>query len=139
MSVEESKSIAKRIVYEFVNTGNTAAADELFGPELIDHRTGQPDGDRDSTKRFLISLRTAFPDLKFAVEHVFGEGDMVVVHVIAEATQRGEFVGIPPTGKKVVIKGTTILRIANGRAVERWNIVDVYGVIQQLGATVKIT
>lgn len=137
MSLEENKSIASRIVYEFVNTGNTAVADELFAPDLIDHRPGQGDGDRESTKQFLASLRTAFPDLKFAIEHVFSEKDMVVVHVLAQATQRGEFMGIPPTGKKAIIRGTTILRIANGRAVERWNIVDTFGVMKQLGVKLK--
>lgn len=92
---------------------------------------------RESTKQFLVSLRTAFPDLKFAIEHVFSEKDMVVVHVLAQAAQNGEFMGIPPTGKKAIIRGTTILRIANGRAVERWNIVDTFGVMKQLGVKLK--
>lgn len=133
MSLEENKSIACRIVYEFVNTGNTAAADELFAEDLIDHRPDQRDGDREATKKFLLSLRTAFPDLKFNVEQVFSEKDMVVVHVVGRATHMGEFMGITATGKKATIRGTTILRIANGKAVERWNITDIFGVMNQLG------
>jgi len=133
MSSEENKSIASRIVYEFVNTGNTAAADALFADTLIDHRPDQKDGDRETTKQFLLSLRTAFPDLKFAVEQVFGEKDMVVVHVAGKAVHKGVFMGIPATGKTVTIRGTTILRIANGKAVERWNITDIFGVMRQLG------
>lgn len=133
----EEKSIASRIVYEFVNTGNTAAADELFSTDLIDHRPDQGDGDRESTKQFLLSLRSAFPDLKFTVEHVFGEKDMVVVHVVGKATHKGDFMGIPATGKTAIIRGTTILRIANGKAVERWNITDIFGVMKQLG--IKLT
>lgn len=88
----------------------------------------------EDAKQFIGSLRTAFPDLKFTIEHLFGEEDKIVVHVVGPGTHRGEFMGIPATGKKVILRGTTILRLANGKVVERWNITDIFGVLRQLGA-----
>lgn len=46
MSLEENKAITRRIVYEFVNTGNNAVADETFAVDMVDHRPGQGDGGR---------------------------------------------------------------------------------------------
>jgi len=134
MSLEENKAVVRRIIYEFVNTGNTAVADETFSADLVDHRPGQTDGGREDAKRFIVGLRQAFPDLEFKIEHLFGEGDKVVVHVVGPGTHTGEFMGISATGKKVILRGTTILRLANGKVVERWNITDLFGVLTQLGA-----
>jgi len=60
------------------------------------------------------------------------EGDKVAVMVNWRATHRGEYMGIPPTGKKIDITVAFFTRIVAGRWVEFWNVTDV-GLIQQLG------
>ena len=50
------------------------------------------------------------------------------------ATHLGDFQGIPATGKRITVGGIWIDRIAGGRIVERWGVVDLLGVLQQLGA-----
>ena len=50
------------------------------------------------------------------------------------ATHKGEFLGVSPTGKTVEMAGQTILRFDGDRCVERWNIGDLLGLLQQLGA-----
>jgi len=43
------------------------------------------------------------------------------------------YAGIPPTGKQVSVMGISILRLAQGRIVERWNVSEELGLLQQLG------
>jgi predicted ester cyclase len=50
------------------------------------------------------------------------------------ATHTGEFQGIPPTGKRIAVTGIWLDRLAGGKLVERWGVVDALGVLQQLGA-----
>ncbi|MCK4697652.1 MAG: ester cyclase [Dehalococcoidia bacterium] len=45
----------------------------------------------------------------------------------------GNYAGIPPTGKQVSVMGISILRLAQGRIVERWNVSEELGLLQQLG------
>jgi predicted ester cyclase len=48
-------------------------------------------------------------------------------------TQRGEFLGIQPTGKEFTLKVIELYRVRDGRMVEHWNVVDMFGLYQQLG------
>jgi predicted ester cyclase len=48
-------------------------------------------------------------------------------------TQKGEFMGIPPTGKSISINVIDIIRIADGQAVEHWGVMDQMAMMQQLG------
>lgn len=90
----------------------------------------------EEAKQFIGALRSAFPDLKFTIEHLFGEGDKVIVHVVGPGTHRGKFMGVQPTGKKVILRGTTILRIVDGKVVDRWNITDISGILKQLESNI---
>lgn len=72
-------------------------------------------------------------DLTGYLEEVLAEGDEVACRFTLRAAHEGEFNGIPPTGRRVELKGITILRFANGRCVERWSQADFMGMLQQLG------
>ena len=78
-------------------------------------------------------LRSAFPDFKATIEHLIAEGDKVVLHMTWTGTQKGEFMGIPPTGKSISINVIDIVRIADGQVVEHWGIMDQMAMMQQLG------
>lgn len=79
-------------------------------------------------------IRAAFPDLHVTVEDMVAEGDKVVARVTMSGTHKGEFMGIAPTGKQITVGIIEILRIAGGKVVEHWNVVDSLGMMQQLGA-----
>jgi predicted ester cyclase len=66
-------------------------------------------------------------------EAMVAEGDKVAVRFTVRGTHRGEFMGIAPTGKEVVVQGMDINRMANGKIVERWGIADSLSMLQQLG------
>jgi predicted ester cyclase len=61
----------RRIYEEGLNRGNLAVADEVVDPDCLDHEA-HPGGDRgpESIRALITMLRTAFPDLHFAIEHL---------------------------------------------------------------------
>ncbi len=56
-----------------------------------------------------------------------------MARVTFQGTHSGEFQGIPATGKQVSMQVIDILRIENGKVVERWGLSDQVGMMQQLG------
>ena len=74
-----------------------------------------------------------FPDLHITVDDVIAEGDKVVKRWTARCTHTGEWMGIPATGSKLVVKGIEIFRIADGKIEEVWAEMDVLGMLRQLG------
>jgi predicted ester cyclase len=54
--------------------------------------------------------------------------------VTARGTHQGEFMGIAPTGKPVSFSAIDVVRIADGKIVERWSQADNLALLQQLGA-----
>jgi steroid delta-isomerase-like uncharacterized protein len=79
-------------------------------------------------------LHQAFPDLHVTVEDVIAEGDKVVGRNTVTGTHRGQYMGIPPTGKSVTYNEIFIARFVNGRIAETWGVVDVLSQMRQLGA-----
>jgi len=134
MSVEENKIMHRRFTLESLNHGNLAVADELAAADLVDHNA--PPGLAPGLagfKQFVTRLRAGFPDVAFTIEDEIAEGDKVVVRTTMRGTHTGEFLGIPPTGRKVTMGTVDIVRIANGKIVEHWGQQDTLGMLQQLG------
>jgi steroid delta-isomerase-like uncharacterized protein len=97
------------------------------------HLPGMPPMDWNGHKQLLAALFNAFPDFYHKLEDVVAEGDRVAVRFTITATHRGEFQGIPPTGKQISIGGTDFLTIVGGKITEEWVSVDMMGWMQQLG------
>ena len=79
-------------------------------------------------------LRSAFPDLNATIEDMVAEGDKVAIRITWKGTQKGDFMGVPPTGKSVSFGVMDIVRVAEGKCVEHWGETDFMGLMQQLGA-----
>jgi steroid delta-isomerase-like uncharacterized protein len=135
MSEPEYKSIAQRFNEDVWGRGDEAVLEELLDPGFVDHDPlpGQSP-DREGHKQILAAFRSAFPDLNVTTEDMVAEGDKVVTRWTARGTHQGELLGIAPTGREVRIKGIDVLRIAEGRIVERWAEYNDLEVMQQLGA-----
>jgi hypothetical protein len=85
-------------------------------------------------KQVFARLHRAFPDLRVTVEDVIAEGDRVVARDTVTGTHRGEYMGIPPTGRSITYNEIFIARFADGRIAETWGVVDVLSQMRQLGA-----
>ena len=78
-------------------------------------------------------FKGAFPNSYFSVEDMIAEGDKVVTRKPFHGTHEGEFMGMPPTGRRVSMELIDIVRISEGRVVEHWSMGDNLGMMQQLG------
>jgi steroid delta-isomerase-like uncharacterized protein len=134
MSAADNKALVRRFWEGLVGTGDHGLADELLAPGYTVHFAGNPPMDRDGFLQFLDGLRAAFPDLAVTVEDQLAEGDCVAVRWTWRGTQRGSFMGLPPTGGSVTGSGIGMFRIANGRIEEDFVQEDTFGLLQQLGA-----
>jgi predicted ester cyclase len=113
-----------------------AVAEQLFAPDLVLHMPGI-EGDRESAIRVNFGLIAAFPDASWGVDKMVAEGDMVVVMGKMTGTNRGPYMGIPATGKKVEMGYIIMYRITGGKFVEAWGYTDELGLMRQLGAIPK--
>jgi predicted ester cyclase len=78
-------------------------------------------------------LRTAFPDLRFEIEELVAEGDVVAGRLTMSGTHEGPLMGIPPTGRAVRQDHMHFVRFEGGKAVEHWGVRDELGMMRQLG------
>lgn len=135
MTTKTNKEIVHRYVEDGFNAGNMAVIDELFAVDFVNHDPAQPAArDLAGFKQVMQAQRVAFPDIRITVKDLVAEGDRVAKRFAVRGTQTGDFNGIPPTGKQIVLEGIDILRIADGQIREIWWGYDVLGVLQQLGA-----
>ena len=79
-------------------------------------------------------MAAAFPDIQTTIEDLIAEGDKVVKRYTIRGTHRGEFQGIPPTGKEVAFSSIEIDRMVDGKVSEHWFEMDLLGLMGQLGA-----
>ena len=131
---EELKAIAHRMPTEVFNEGKLDVVDEVMAPDFVDH--GLLPGmshDREGVKAFAATVRKAFPDLVNTVTHVVAEGDMVCQHVSTTGTMRGDFAGMPASGKQATWEAIHLVRFRGKQAVEHWVVSDQLGMLQQLG------
>lgn len=134
MSVEENKAIIRRNLEEFWNQKKYEVAEELQAPDYTFHDPAAPPiNSAEGYKQFAMMYHTAFPDLHFTIEDIFGEGDRVCLRWSCTGTHEGELMGIPPTGKTVNTLGNDILRIADGKIAEQWVNWSTLSMLQQLG------
>jgi predicted ester cyclase len=133
MSTEENKAIVRRY-REIHNSNDLAALDQVVDANIISHSgiPGLPPG-LEGGKMVHNMFLSAFPDSQVKTEDLIAEGDKVVERFSFHGTNKGSFMGAPPTGKQVTSTGMSVFRLANGKIVEHWGENDALGVMQQLG------
>ena len=88
---------------------------------------------REQTIKDTAKYLSAFPDLYYSIDDILAEGDKTVIRCTIKATHKGTFMGIPATGKQIVVKAVEIDKIVGGKIVEAWGSSDSLGMMTQLG------
>jgi predicted ester cyclase len=135
MTASSNKDVVRRYIEEFKSGGDEAVSEELRSPSFVNHSAppGTPAGPEGGLLAFR-ALRAAFPDLSVTVEDMLSEGDKVVTRQTFGGTHRGEWLGVPATGRSVTWSVIDIVRLDDGRLVEHWAVADFYGLLPQLTA-----
>lgn len=132
----DNKALMQRFIDEVVNAKNLALADELLSEDFVEHEElpGLEPG-REGVKQFFGMMQAAFPDLRFTVQHLLADGDMVVAHSAVTGTHTGaDFMGIPATGKPVELAVIDLVQFRDGVGIAHWGVADMATMFQQLGA-----
>ncbi|HWN34884.1 MAG TPA: ester cyclase [Pseudonocardia sp.] len=130
-----NKSIVVAFIQELFTEGDLTAVDRYLHPEFVNHDPpfpGAPPG-AEGFRQAGQMFRRALPDWHSELDQLVAEGDVVVERFTASGTHRGELMGVPPTGRTIVLIGINIFRIEGERIVERWGRLDELGLLRQLG------
>jgi predicted ester cyclase len=118
MSIDENKKLVRRFCEEVLDQGNLDRIDELVAPDTSLFGLDE----LEDFKRELPKNRAALSDVSFDIEDMFAEGDKVCVRGTFRAIHdRGEWLGMTPTGNRVTETVIDIYRVKEGKIVEVWS------------------
>lgn len=88
----------------------------------------------DAAERAFRVIFSAFLDLTTKIDDLIVDGNNAVVVLSLEGTHIGEFLGIPPTGKRFTMPAVFFYQLENGKIVRERRIYDFTGLLVQIGA-----
>lgn len=125
MSTGTNKIIVRRFLEEVLNGRNMATAEELIDPNA-------KSAFKESLTKYLIL--SAFPDFRINIERMIAEGDRVTVLSTFGGTQTGDLMGIPASGKGVLVRKIDVFTVKNGKITDILYNYDLMSMMQQIGA-----
>lgn len=123
----------RRFIEDGWNRKNPAAFEGRIATEFVSHT---PNGDfegPDGYKQLYDTYVTAFPDCRFTIDKLIGDGDTVWLSYTFAGTHTGPLQDLPPTGKQVAVAGVSVSRIVDGKSVEESVVWDTLDLMKQLG------
>lgn len=135
MSFEENKELVRLWILEGWNQNrNQEVIERVFAKNWVDGNPTFPDQPQgiEGAMYYVDVYRNIFPDIQFELTHLIADENFVTFRFEAQATHRGDFMGIQPTGKRVKFSGIVIHRVENGRFAESWNEIDLLAIKSQL-------
>jgi predicted ester cyclase len=134
MSEKQNIDIVRSLV-DMVNERKVSQLAELTHPDFRRHDlagafpevTGTS-GPVDLTQMILRAL----PDLHYEIRQIVAKDDRVVVQLHGTGTHRGELLGVSGTGKRLEWNAINIYRFKDGKGIESWQLIDVWGLMRQM-------
>ena len=131
---EANKILVRRYFDEILNKPDLALVQEIFSHDSVFCAPHMPEiRGHEARKLFITGIHTTYPDIHYTIQELIAEGDKVTERFTTRGTHKGDFGGIPPTGKQVTNAGILIYRISGGKVAECWWSYDMLGILQQLG------
>jgi predicted ester cyclase len=129
---ESNKALVRRL-FEETGSRNGQIPEGLCAPDFTVRVAGSPPLDLATFQQHIHMYYAAFSDFTQTVDDLVAEGDRVAARVTAEAVHTGEFMGVPPSGKRISYVNIGIARIRDDQIVEWWASPDQLSVMRQLG------
>jgi predicted ester cyclase len=112
---DDNKARAQQFLDQVINAQGGPKFDDFVSPNAVPHHVppGMPAG-VEGWKAMVTGVFSVFPGWRITSDDIFAVGDRVAIRWTCEATNSGDFMGIPGTGKAVVMNGMIIDRWADG-------------------------
>ncbi len=132
--MQDNSAIVRDFVEETINQGRIDSTERFVWEDVVEQVPFPGHGPGvEGLKDVLRGMRAGFPDIHFAIEEQIAEGDKVLSRFEWTGTHRGEFLGVPATGRPVKVWGMVVDRLVDGRIKETSIIMDALGLMMQLG------
>jgi steroid delta-isomerase-like uncharacterized protein len=132
---QENKQVVRQFFEAFDRHDTERIGQLVSSTNYSFHFSGMPPMDWNGHKQFIVAVTNAFPDVHHDIVDMIAEGeDKVAIRFDVTGTHKGEFQGMPPTGKKVSFGGMEFFTIINGKIAEIWVSIDMMRLMQQVGA-----
>jgi predicted ester cyclase len=133
-SVEPLREVVRKLADTFNNPQNRESSYfDFYDDSLIIH--GFPPNlptNKEGFKQFIYLLWKAFPDIRIMFEDIIIEGNKVACRYNLTGTHKGEFIDLQPTDKQFKVNGMTVFSFRDTKCIERWNLVDMMSLMEQL-------
>jgi steroid delta-isomerase-like uncharacterized protein len=134
---EMSKLLATRWFDQVWNQKSEAAIDQMFHPAGKCHGFPEPDSVLEGPEPFKALHRSfcaAFPDIHIDIEDVVADGNRAAIRWKATMTHLGDQLGIPASGKKVALHGSSFIIVKGDQITDGWNQMDMQGMLAKLAS-----
>ena len=130
----QNQQLVRNLFEAVVNRGDVDCVDEVLSADCVDHNPGPSDAPgRAGIREVFMLLHTAFPDLHGSIDDLLCDRDFVIVRWTIGGTNTHRCMGIGPTNRRMKNHGIDIVRVENGRIVERWGNSDDLKTLEQMG------
>jgi serine phosphatase RsbU (regulator of sigma subunit)/ketosteroid isomerase-like protein len=122
MSAQRNKALVRRFL-EAHAKGDLDTLDEMLAPNFVDHDLIPGEGPgREGYLRSFTEFHAAYSHTRYVIDKQLAEGEEVVTTFAVSATHdRGEWMGLVPTGKEFKALLVLIHRIVGGKITDEWN------------------
>ena len=136
MSPSENKETSRGLFELVWNQGKGELIESFHTPTCLLNDPNVPLGAKgpEAARRYLRAFKRAFPDIHLRIDNQIAEGDAVVNFLTATGTHDGEFLGLPPTHKRVSVPAVVMLRFSHGRVAEVYSLWHALGFMRAAGA-----
>ena len=125
MSAEENMALVRRFMEARVVMRDLDAVDKMLAPDFVNHNksvSGQGH-DREDYLRGISAFHAALSPGRLFIEDQVAGGDKVVTRfVVRSLHDRGELMGVAPTGRDLTNRAIVIHRIVGGKIAEEWGL-----------------
>ena len=133
-SVKSLREVVRKLADTFNNPQNRESSYfDFYDDSLIIH--GFPPNlptNKEGFKQFIYLLWKAFPDIRIMFDDIIIEGNKAACRYNLTGTHKGEFMDLRPTDKQFRVNGMTVFSFRDTKCVERWNLVDMISLMEQL-------
>lgn len=134
----ESNIALVRAALDSINRGDMAGLAATVTPDFQRHDLARAfvfdSTGADPLTTFITTVRAAMPDFYMHIDDIFATDDRAAARIRLTGTHQGEFMGTPPTGRRIEINGVSLYRFRDGLICENNQLLDIAGLLRELTA-----